>query len=270
MKSFEDIYKNIKQIQLFEHIYRLNELYDPSEVSAQTASSETTGNTEETDENKKKTVSLSGQFDDFLNQLSSLLGGSGDWSTGDIPPGPVGPEATPNNFNDIDSWKSDVFSRNDGENGERGIAWSKAPGYGNQCVALFRDYCRRILNLSEQPGGCVTTGGARDFWTQYENDAILNQNFTKIPYQQGVQPQMGDVAIWNDNSYGHIAIVIGRDPQSGQGISDQGFPVFEQNVIKQTAATRFVPYTYSNLFGFLRPNNNKAVANQNLPAHQRR
>ena len=54
------------------------------------------------------------------------------------------------------------------------VDWDGA--YGGQCVDLFRQYLNDVLNFP-QPRGVV---GAADFWTNYDSDPNLKNNFQKI------------------------------------------------------------------------------------------
>jgi hypothetical protein len=117
--------------------------------------------------------------------------------------------------------------------------------YGGQCVDLFRFYCRDVLKIS-QPKGVV---GAKDFWTNYDSDLNLKNNFTKIANTPSFIPIDGDVAVWNANTgngYGHIAMVIGDEHTTSY------FYSFDQNWSK-VSFCEIVKHTYNNFYGVLRP-----------------
>ena len=78
--------------------------------------------------------------------------------------------------------------------------------YGKQCVDLFRAYHRDVLGKTKQPRGVV---GAKDFWVNYATDPELNTNYTKISNTADFKPLEGDVMIWSNGTYGHIAICNG-------------------------------------------------------------
>jgi len=114
--------------------------------------------------------------------------------------------------------------------------------YSSQCVDLFRFYVRDVLGLS-QPKGVV---GAKDFWTAYESDKNLKDNFEKIPNTPTGVPQAGDVMIWGSRygKYGHIAIVTHATVNE--------FTAFSQNDPIGSASVKR-KYSYNAVLGWLRP-----------------
>ena len=130
--------------------------------------------------------------------------------------------------------------------------------YGNQCVDLFRFYNRDVLDIS-QPR---SVNGAKDFWSNYSSDSILNQNFTKISNTPEFIAEPGDVMIWNGyyGPWGHIAIVTKADINKFTCLS-QNDPANRETHLKE--------YTYSKVYGVLRPNNvivDNPVDNSDLEA----
>lgn len=121
------------------------------------------------------------------------------------------------------------------------VDWDGA--YGGQCVDLFRQYVHDVLELS-QPKGVV---GAADFWSNYESDPILNQNFEKIPNTPDFIPEAGDVVLWTrraGDGYGHVAIYIEGDINQFTSL-DQNWPTLSK-------VTRTI-HNYNNVYGVLRP-----------------
>jgi len=117
--------------------------------------------------------------------------------------------------------------------------------YQGQCVDLFRQYNKEVLEIS-QPRSVV---GAADFWANYDTDTNLKQNFTKISNTADFKPLEGDVMIWNKRSgggFGHIAVVYGSDQTLDY------FYSFDQNWSK-ISYCEIVKHTYSNVYGVLRP-----------------
>lgn len=109
--------------------------------------------------------------------------------------------------------------------------------YGSQCMDLYRQYCKEVLEIPQSPG----VVGAKDVWETY-----LEDQFTAIPYPTGV-PQKGDVIIWGTEvgKYGHIAIVLSGDQQR--------FVSFDQNWrLDQTCYLE--NHSYAGVLGWLRPN----------------
>jgi len=115
--------------------------------------------------------------------------------------------------------------------------------YGFQCVDLARYYWRDVLEIS-QPRG---VSGAKNFWTNYDSDPNLKNNFTKIADSKELIPLKGDVMIWGANHgvWGHIAIVI-------EGTAND-FTCFSQN--DPTGAKSIIKYykNFNGTLGVLRP-----------------
>lgn len=115
--------------------------------------------------------------------------------------------------------------------------------YGGQCVDLFRYYCDEVLGI-KQPAG---VWGAANFWTNFDTDPVLVNNFTKIENTREFIPKRGDIMVWNFNSgggYGHISIVL--EATRDRFISlDQNWPTY--NKVTETG------HYYKNVYGVLRP-----------------
>ena len=89
--------------------------------------------------------------------------------------------------------------------------------YGYQCVDLFRQYCKDVLDIPQLP----SVNGAKDFW---EKHGCLKQ--TADSYAPG------DVLIYGatpSNPYGHVCILVAL-------LDSDTFIVFEQNGMKQDGA----------------------------------
>lgn len=114
--------------------------------------------------------------------------------------------------------------------------------YGAQCVDLFRQYCKDVLNIPHT--GSVE--GAKDIFLNYEKMPLEMKYFERLT--KG--PVTGDVVVWNaskSNKYGHVAIVVGN-------MHGRDLLVFEQNGFQQDGA-KLVIRTIDNLLGYLRPKN---------------
>ena len=113
--------------------------------------------------------------------------------------------------------------------------------YGPQCVDLFRQYAKEVLNIPVHTGLCKTTGGAKDLFLDYEKMPNEKKYFVRLPKKN---PIAGDVLIWDSsNMYGHVAICLGTLGSS--------FIVFEQDGFKQNGAKINIR-SNQNLLGFLR------------------
>lgn len=119
--------------------------------------------------------------------------------------------------------------------------------YGNQCVDLFRQYVKEVLDQA-QPKGVV---GAKDFWTNYETDPALRDNFKKIPNTPTGVPKKGDVIIWGAKygKFGHIAVVTHADVNT--------FTAFSQNDPVGTLCQKRKYANYKGVLGWFEPNMNE-------------
>lgn len=114
--------------------------------------------------------------------------------------------------------------------------------YGAQCVDVFRQYCKDVLNIPHT--GAVE--GAKDLFLNYDKLPLEMKYFDKIGLSY-ISPRYGDVIVWGDtksNRYGHVAIIISN-------IGNKKVLVFEQDGFKQDGAKLSVR-TIANCIGILR------------------
>lgn len=115
--------------------------------------------------------------------------------------------------------------------------------YGGQCVDLFRFYNKEVLEIA-QPKSVV---GAADFWSNYDSDPNLKNNFTKIVNSPTFVPNEGDVVVWTRRAgggFGHIAIYLRGDVNKFTSL-DQNWPTLSK--VTETE------HNYTNVYGVLRP-----------------
>lgn len=115
--------------------------------------------------------------------------------------------------------------------------------FGAQCVDLFRQYCKDVLNIPHTEA-CATTGGARDLFLDYFKMPLEQKYFYAM---KATEMKYGDVIIWDStetNKYGHVAVLISK-------INNNSILVFEQNGIKQDGA-KLVVRLIENILGILR------------------
>ncbi len=115
--------------------------------------------------------------------------------------------------------------------------------YGAQCVDVFRQYCKEVLNI-EHTGG---VNGAKDLFLDYFKMSKEQKYFMLFDEKKNPTYKAGDVLVWNStktNQYGHVAILLSE--MSGDLL------VFEQNGFKQDGGARIVLRTKENLLGALR------------------
>jgi len=90
--------------------------------------------------------------------------------------------------------------------------------YGPQCVDLFRQYLKEVLNVSQPP----SVGGAKDLWNNYDP-----RYFDRINNGPLDIPKKGDIPIWDARAgggHGHVAIVETANLFSFTSF-DQNWPV---------------------------------------------
>lgn len=110
--------------------------------------------------------------------------------------------------------------------------------YGGQCVDLYRQYVKEVLDFPQSP----SVQGAKDIWNSYLEDKYL-----RITNTSDLVPQRGDVVIWNGkvgSGYGHIGVFIEGDINR--------FTSFDQNW-KTLSVCEVVEHNYNCVIGILRP-----------------
>jgi hypothetical protein len=113
--------------------------------------------------------------------------------------------------------------------------------YGNQCVDLYRQYCKEVLDVEQQSPGVE---GAYQIWTRYRTE-----DFDRIANTPEGVPQLGDVIIWDKTpsmNWGHVAIFKEGNVQTFLSF-DQNWPV--------GSLCHFQNHSYKDVLGWLRPKN---------------
>lgn len=111
--------------------------------------------------------------------------------------------------------------------------------FGSQCVDLFRQYSKEVLQIGEHTGAVV---GAKDLYLNFEKMPLMKKHFGKV-----YTPHKGDIVIFNStssNKYGHVALVVYA--------SRKTIVVFEQDGFNQSKGAYFNLRTFENVLGFLR------------------
>lgn len=123
-------------------------------------------------------------------------------------------------------------------------------GYGNQCVAGFKEFCKSVIGLNFY-GKSICYGGnpsgyAYRIWYNFD-ELGLGKYFDKVPSNQMTD---GDWAIWKYNApqcrYSHIAM-FRKDNGNGTGI------FLGQNQAPRETYFTQVNISYSGILGALRP-----------------
>lgn len=109
--------------------------------------------------------------------------------------------------------------------------------FGNQCVDLYRQYAKDVLEFPQSPG----VVGAKDMWTNY-----LETHYTRIANGPDNYPEPGDVVIWSGGygPFGHVAICVLADAHR--------FVSFDQN-LPIGSLPHLQLHDYVHVLGWLRP-----------------
>ena len=109
--------------------------------------------------------------------------------------------------------------------------------YGAQCMDLYRQYVKEVLEFPQSPG----VEGAKDVW-----DTYLKDKYTRVSNTPDGVPEAGDIVIWGigAGTYGHIAIFIEGTTGSFKSF-DQNWPV--------GSSCHIQGHYYSNVLGWLKP-----------------
>lgn len=124
--------------------------------------------------------------------------------------------------------------------------------YGPQCVDLIRQY---LLECLVYPGSSIKpVVGAKDMYEKY--DAIVDGNyFDRVPNTPTGVPKEGDIVLWGNSTFGHVAIFVEGDANSFRSF-DQNFP--------SGSFCHIQNHTYANVLGWLRPKEMKPDLQQQL------
>ena len=109
---------------------------------------------------------------------------------------------------------------------------------GPQCVDLYRQYRKEVLDVPQSPA-LGSEGGAKDI---FEKPGVLTA--VKEPPTTDYSP--GDILIWGSsptNKYGHVAILVAI-------YNTNNFIVLEQDGFKQDGC-KLALRTRDNLLGYL-------------------
>lgn len=111
--------------------------------------------------------------------------------------------------------------------------------FGSQCVDLFRQYSKEVLNIKEHTG---VVEGAKDLYLNFDKMPKMQKYFQKV-----YSPHKGDIVIFNKsetNKYGHVALVVYA--------TNKTIVVFEQDGYNQSKGSYFKLWNYERVLGFLR------------------
>lgn len=111
--------------------------------------------------------------------------------------------------------------------------------FGSQCVDLFRQYSKEVLNIKEHTGAVE---GAKDLYLNFSSMPKMFEYFQKV-----FTPHKGDIVVFNKsekNKYGHVAIVLYA--------TNKSLVVFEQDGFNQSKGSYINIWNYNKVLGFLR------------------
>lgn len=111
--------------------------------------------------------------------------------------------------------------------------------FGSQCVDLFRQYSKEVLNIKEHTG---TVDGAKDLYLNFDKMPLMKKYFEKV-----YTPHKGDIVVFGEssiNKYGHVAIVLYA--------TNKTIVTYEQDGFKQNKGSYIGLWNYERVLGFLR------------------
>lgn len=124
--------------------------------------------------------------------------------------------------------------------------------YGAQCVDLIKKYCNTHW-------GWTPKGNAKE----YASIALPNSSWTRIKNTPEFIPQPGDIAVWTNGSYGHVAIIISANINSFVSV-DQNW--YNANGTVGSPAAK-VTHNYSGFWGVIRPPFSSVTVETSQPIH---
>lgn len=113
--------------------------------------------------------------------------------------------------------------------------------YGPQCVDLMRQYILEVLALPNDSVKPVV--GAKDVYNKFDN-IVDNNFFEKIPNTLVAIPEEGDIVLWGNSTYGHVAICI-------EGAGQNTFRSFDQNY-PTGSPCHVQEHNYTSVLGWIR------------------
>ena len=116
--------------------------------------------------------------------------------------------------------------------------------YGFQCVDLFRQYVKEVLDVPEHTG---TVNGAKDLFLNFDKMPKMKKYFDKV-----YPPKPGDIVVFNrteKNPYGHVAIVVHA--------TNKAVVTFEQDGYRPMKGCYINVWQPEFILGFLRGKNAK-------------
>lgn len=114
------------------------------------------------------------------------------------------------------------------------------------CVDLVKAYAKYVLSLEFK-----AFGNAKDYYNNFKNIPLLYNNFDRIPNTPAFIPARGDIVVWNNGTYGHIAIATGEGTTKWFNSFDQNYGINKK--------CRIVKHNYKHFLGVLRPRNQTAI-----------
>ncbi|TDO10465.1 type VII secretion system (Wss) protein ESAT-6 [Mycobacterium sp. BK086] len=124
--------------------------------------------------------------------------------------------------------------------------------YGAQCFDVFRQYSNQVVGAN----GSIATDSmaASDIYNHYDSNGV-SQYYDRIAYGQG-QPQAGDIIVYGNGQYGHVALVTGVDGNNysvlEQNYSQDGIDANDPAAVHSYA---FSDKAVGPILGYLRPKN---------------
>lgn len=128
------------------------------------------------------------------------------------------------------------------------IDWDNVASY--QCVDLAKCYLQCVFGIKTKGKGTSPWGDAKDYYLDFDYKSwggykpLHNAGFVKIKNTADFVPLKGDICVWNNGKYGHIAVATGEG-------NTKEFWSYDQNW--NGKFMHKVKHNYSFFLGVLRP-----------------
>lgn len=128
------------------------------------------------------------------------------------------------------------------------VEWDDVSLY--QCVDLAKCYLQEVFNIKTKGRGVSVWGSAKDYYIEFNDKSwggykkLHDAGFVRIKNTSDFIPMKGDLTVWNNGEYGHIAIATGDGNTKEFWSYDQNWGGKYMHKVK---------HTYSFFLGVLRP-----------------
>lgn len=128
------------------------------------------------------------------------------------------------------------------------IEWDDVSYY--QCVDEVKCYLQEVFGIKTKGRGVSVWGDAKEYYLKFNDKSwagyskLHNAGFRRIAKTPEFVPMKGDVCVWNNGTYGHVAVATGEGTTSYFYSYDQNWGGKYMHKVK---------HSYSFFLGVLRP-----------------